>query len=115
MANLVQQWADQDLRSAYVWTLGQPAGDGRTAMLSRVALVWSKTAPAEAAEIVVNQMPPGPQQTEAVMSVLHQWALRDPGATIKWVERFPPGPLRERAITELEGLVQPDRALPPRP
>lgn len=38
------------------------------------------------------------------MSVLQQWAIRDPAAARAWVARFPEGPLRTRAEEELAGI-----------
>lgn len=106
MENLVQQWAAADLRGAYAWAADQPAGEPRSALLARVAFIWSQSTPADAAKMVVEQIPPGDTQTEAVMTVLHQWAMRDPSTALEWVRRFPESPLRARAITELEGILQ---------
>jgi hypothetical protein len=107
MENLIQQWAAADLRSAYAWASNQPAGDQRASLLARIAFIWAQTAPAEAAQMVVTQLPAGGTQTEAVMTVLHQWALRDPAAALEWVRSFPETPLRTRAISELEGIMAP--------
>jgi hypothetical protein len=41
------------------------------------AYVMSQTDPASAANLVINQIPPGPSQNEAVMTVLNQWANQD--------------------------------------
>jgi hypothetical protein len=39
------------------------------------------------------------------MSVLHQWASRDLAAAVKWVELFPEGEVRSRAVNELAGVA----------
>ena len=103
--NLVQQWAGQDFYSAATWAEQQPEGEQRDEMLSRLAFVQSTTAPAEAAQLVVDQIPPGPIQTEATISVLHQWAMRDLYAARSWVELFPAGPVRDRADAELDNIA----------
>ncbi len=103
--NLVQQWADQDFDSAAGWVKQQPAGEQRDQMLSRLAFVQSKTAPVEAVQMVLAQIPSGETQTEAAISILHQWALRDLHGAQSWVELFPAGPLRDRADTELDGIA----------
>jgi hypothetical protein len=41
-------------------------------------------------------MAPGERQTEAAISVLHQWALRDLNAATAWTFTFPEGALRQR-------------------
>ena len=105
LENLVQQWAGQDLPAASSWVLNQPAGPQRDQMLQRLAYVESQTEPAAAADLVVEQIPSGPIQNEAAMTVLHQWATRDLVAATAWVNAFPPGALRDRAETELRGLA----------
>ena len=104
MENLVQQWAAQDFSSAESWVKQAPAGEQRDNMFARLALVQSQTAPADAAQIVVQQIPPGPVQDEAAMSVLTQWATRDLAGATAWVKSFPSGALRERAEKELANI-----------
>lgn len=105
MENLVQLWAAQDIPSASAWVQAFPAGDERDAMWGRLAYVQSASQPAAAADLVVDQIPAGPIQNEAVISVLHQWAARDLTAATAWVNQFPPGALRDRAEQELRGLA----------
>jgi hypothetical protein len=104
--NLVEKWANADLSAALIWADGQPAGEHREQYISRVAFVWSQSAPADAARWVVEQIPPGPSQVEAVVMVVHQWARQDRAAASAWVEIFPEGPLRNHAINELNGSIQ---------
>jgi len=105
LENLAQQWADTDLPAAYSWALGQPAGEQRDELVGRVAFVWSRSEPAEAARLVAEQIPPGPVQTEAAMSVLHQWGQLDFAAANVWAEQFPENSIRERARNELAGIA----------
>jgi hypothetical protein len=102
--NLVQQWAAADLPSALAWTMKQPDGEQRDECMARVALAYSRRMPADAARLVVDQIPPGPAQTESAIMVLHQWAKQDLPAAAAWVAMFPDGPLRTRAVAELEGI-----------
>jgi hypothetical protein len=105
LENLAQQWAEKDLSAALIWTLARAQGDQRDQLIARVAFIQSQTAPEEAARLAVEQIPPGETQNEAAISVLHQWALRDLAAATSWVERFPDGPLRERAVLELSSIA----------
>jgi hypothetical protein len=105
LANLIQIWAKAEMPAALAWARAQPAGTARDQALARVAFVLSQTEPAEAATVVVESMGPGPVQTEAVISVLHQWAAQDMSAARAWVERFPAGPLAARAKRELDGMT----------
>lgn len=104
LANLTQQWASRDLRSAYTWVQAKPTGEERNELASRIGYVWSTSQPAEAANFVVQEISPGPVQTEAAISVLHQWAIRDFNGAMDWVEQFPDGDIRQRAIKELAGV-----------
>jgi len=106
LENLVQQWAAQDVTTATAWVKERPAGEQKEQMLMRLAMVIAETSPAEAAQLVVNQIPEGSVQTEAAISVVHQWARRDLSGARAWVELFPEGPLRERALNELKGIEQ---------
>jgi len=106
LPNLVAQWMDRDPLPAFEWIKQQPSGNFRDSLIAHASFVWSKTNPDEAADLVVNDMSPGPAQDEAAISVLHQWALQDPEGAQKWVARFP-GDLRSRAQQELNGVNQP--------
>lgn len=109
--NLAQQWADRDMTSALTWAHNQPAGDQHDEVFQRIALVLSQRDPKDAANLVLEQIPSGPAQDEAVMTVLHQWANRDIVAAVDWVKTFPENPFRERALQELEGIAQYQREL----
>jgi hypothetical protein len=111
MENLVQQWAATDLSSAQAWANNQPVGEQRDGITTRIAFVMSQTDPADAANLVINQIASGSAQDEAIMTVLNQWANQDLIAATAWAKGIPTGPLQERAITELEGIVNRQQAL----
>lgn len=104
LENLVQQWADQDYSAAAAWTLARPIGEQRDQMCGRLAIVLSATEPANAANLVLKEIPEGLVQTEAAVSVLYQWGARDMEGASEWVALFPPGSLKERAENELQQL-----------
>jgi hypothetical protein len=101
LGNLAMQWAEVDQESALAWVKGQPAGEWHDRLIARVAFILSKSDPHAAACSVAGDMEPGPQQTEAIISVLHQWAKVDVERAAAWVADFPPGDLRDRALGEL--------------
>jgi hypothetical protein len=103
---LAQRWAEKDFPAALAWALSRAAGEQRDQLIARMAFVQSQTAPFDAATLAVENLPEGRVQTEAVMAVLHQWALRDPAGAGEWVEDFPEGDLRTRAVNELNGIAQ---------
>jgi hypothetical protein len=113
MENLVQQWSSADLVSAMVWVNEQPAGEQRDEFVQRVAFVLSQSDPANAAGLVTEQIPPGPAQDEAMMTVLHQWADRNVSAAADWIATYPfrSAQLQDRALSELEGMQNYQKAL----
>ena len=104
LANLEQQWAQNDLPAAREWAVAKSAGDEKNELLERVAYVWASKDPVNAARFVIENMSAGNAQNEAVISVLHQWALRDFAGAEAWVELFPVGEFRQRATNELAGI-----------
>jgi hypothetical protein len=99
--DFTDEWAQVNLSAAREWVLGQPAGEVRDELLSRIALMQAKSDPASAARLVTDSIPAGSVHDEAVISVLHQWTLKDPAAAAAWAEAFPAGPLKARAQKEL--------------
>ncbi len=105
LENLVQQWADQNEPAARAYALNKPPGEERDRLLGRVAFTRSKNNPADAAQLVAEWISPGEVQNEAALSVLHQWALRDPDAALAWAQSFSNDNLRNRALKEVEAMV----------
>jgi len=105
LENLVMQWADQNVLDAYNWAAAKPPGAQRDALLSRIAFVESKTDPQDAATLVAQQIPAGQNQDEAAISVISQWALKDPNAAMKWAQSFSAGTLHDRAINEVRNVM----------
>jgi hypothetical protein len=101
LENLVFQWAERDNAFAAAYANAKAPGELRDRLVSRVALQRAKTQPVEAAKWVVEKIPPGDIQREAIISVLHQWARQDAGAAEAWARTFPPGDLRNRAMQEI--------------
>jgi len=104
LQNLTAQWMERAPSAAFQWLKQQPPGGEHDGLMARAAFVWSKTNPEEAADMVLNHMSPGPEQDEAAISVLHQWALDDLDGAEKWAQDFPEGSLHARAMHELEGV-----------
>ena len=102
--DLAQQWAGSDAAAARDWALALPADADRDQILARICQVLSQNDPLAAGAIVSREIAAGSLQDEAAMSVLHQWAIRDPAAAREWVACFPDGPLRIRAEEELAGI-----------
>jgi hypothetical protein len=93
-----------DADAAAQWAITLPAGSTRAAVLARIGYALASEDPRAAADFVVRHGPPGETQSEAAIAVLHLWALRNRGAAREWVNAFPPGALRERAMNELAAM-----------
>lgn len=100
---LTMQWCERECETVVDWALGQPPGEWRDRLLASASFTLSKSDPVAAAQLV-SDLEPGKVQDEAVMSVLHQWALQDPAAAHEWAEAFPESPLRDRALAEISNL-----------
>ena len=106
MENLVQSWAGKDLTAAQAWVSARPSSIQRDQAMARIAYVMAQTNPTAAAALITREIVPGPAQTEATISILHQWARVDLAGATTWVAQFPPGPLAERARSELAGMIR---------
>ena len=102
LEHLTQLWTEEKPREAMAWIVTQPTGPNRDRLLSRIAWVRAQSEPADAAGLVLDHMTAGTLRDDAIIGVVHQWALRDPAGATNWVSQFQPGPLRTRALGELE-------------
>lgn len=112
LQNIAQQWAAQNFDDAKTWAIAEPASELRNVLLARIACVRSTTAPMEAVQLIADQIPDSPIQTEALMSVIYQWGTRDLPGAIAWVNLLPSGPLRERADRQLSTIASSQEAAP---
>lgn len=106
LSNLVQNWAIKDLEAAKTWVATRPPSLQRDQAVARIAYVMAQSKPGDAAGFVAQEIPSGPMQTEAVISVLHRWAENDPAGATAWAANFSEPVLRDRAIGELAGITQ---------
>jgi len=104
--NLALQWASADLPAARAWAETQPPSEFRSELVMRIGFALAQSDPEAAAHYVVRETEPGPSQTEAAITVLHQWLQKDPDAASAWANGFPAGTLRERALQEVAGARQ---------
>lgn len=103
---LAQRWAEQDLSAFRAWADSLPPGEQHDLIVARAAFVIAQAAPAEAARWITDQTTQGITQTEALISILHQWAQQDPEGASAWVGQLPGGHLRDRADRELVAMAR---------
>jgi hypothetical protein len=104
LASLVNQWAIHDFDGAHAWIKTQETGVWRNDMLARLAYLRAQTDPLAATRLAVADISPGPARDEAMISVLHQWALRDSETARAWADSFRDDGLKTRALAEIQGL-----------
>jgi hypothetical protein len=104
LPNLARRWAEVDLSAARDWAVQQPAGEKRGALMLSIAETLVNDNPTRAAKFILEQIPPGESQNQAVFSILPQWASVDLRGATAWAELFPEGPFRDRAMEALDGV-----------
>ena len=101
---VLHHWAKSDLPAAMQWIESQTDVALRDDSWRSLLMSISESDPRIAATLAADQISCESIQEEAVISVLHQWILKDRNAAASWVALFPEGPLRTRAEEELHGL-----------
>lgn len=100
------RWAAADFDAAFAWVEAMPHGESRDRLLSRFIQGHATKAPAEAAEMLSKSALCATPHEEAVIAIVHQWLLKDPEAVGQWVDRFPEGSVRARALAEIQGTTR---------
>lgn len=109
LEQLMQQWAAQDFSAAHDWITQQAPGEQRDELMAHIAFAQSRTAPADAARLVAEEISPGDTQVEAAIWVLNQWVLSDPEGASAWLKQFPKGAIHDRVQRELSRYINSDQ------
>lgn len=102
--DIMQHWPRKDLKAAMAWVENRRDPEQKDSLWNHLALSLAEVDPQQAANLAAERIVSERIQDEAVISVVHQWVLKDRKAAAEWVELFPEGPLRERARGELINL-----------
>ena len=104
--NLAQQLADQGALQPLVDLVGKmPESSDRDGYFARIANAMARNDVTKAATLVSEDITPGPAQADAAIAVIRQWAWNDKSGARNWVESFPPGEVRDRALNEWADIV----------
>lgn len=98
LLHALSQWADASPETAREWASQLPTGSLREAALGAVAVVIASRDGPNAARLIATELPPGPNQERAAVSILQQWAQSDPRGALGWVEQFSAGNLQTAAM-----------------
>ena len=110
LSALILRWAERDFSDALEWTRAQPRDAARDDILAHLAFLRSQSVPAAAAEIAATEITGPHARTEAILSVVHQWAQRAPEAALAWSAQLADTDLRRRALEDI-AAVQAQRQL----
>ncbi len=99
-AAIVNAWAKQNPRAALEWLQDNLEG-GRTAAFGHLASALAEQG-IEAAQQLLDAMPPGAQRDQVVASIAQEWAAKDAKAAAGWLLTLPSDdPGRRRAIQQI--------------
>ncbi|WP_367871982.1 hypothetical protein [Luteolibacter sp. Populi] len=101
---IATRWAAADFEAALSWAEESPRGAGSDRVFSQLVQARAVTAPAEAAAMLSESALSGAPHEEAAVAIVHQWLLKDPEAVRQWVDRFPEGPVKDRAMGEIQEM-----------
>lgn len=101
---IFQTWVQTDPSAAGKWLAAQPTTAQLEKLRQRYVHVLAKTDPVEALRMAQESFTFPADRDEAVLTVLHQWALHDPNAAWDWAAGHAPEHLEARALAEIEGL-----------
>jgi hypothetical protein len=100
------QWTSEDAGSAVAWIKQIPADDLRNQAMSGAAIVWSASEPVAAANLALEELPPGRLLDDTVISIVERWAQQQPEAATGWADQFAAGPLRNAALENIRAQIQ---------
>jgi hypothetical protein len=74
----------------------------REQVISAIATTFGEQDPVAAGNLVLDLIPAGSSQDQAVVAIVQRWAVLDPAGAKAWTDQFPDGALRQTATTMLE-------------
>jgi hypothetical protein len=94
---LLQRWRELDPASIHVIE----SATAETTSLPAEIIALSDTDPISAAQRALDQLPRDQQQINILIGIVQRLAAVDPPAALAWVNQFPEGDLRDRALSQL--------------
>jgi hypothetical protein len=100
--NASATWAATAPREALAWAEKVPDKGLREQVTSSIAMKWGETDPVAAGQLASKSLPAGPLQDRTVIAIVERWAFTNEAAAKAWVEKFPEGELRKKALETVE-------------
>jgi hypothetical protein len=102
-----ESWAFTAPEDAATYAKQIPDETLREQAISAIAAIWGGIDPVAAGDLVMDFIPAGSSQDQAVVAIMQRLATLDPSGAKALVDRFPEGALRQSANIVLEhSLVQ---------
>jgi hypothetical protein len=103
-------WAVTSPEAAAAWAGQIRDSSLREQTLAAIATSWANNDPLAAAQFILDSLPEGPIQDNAVMGIMQRLASRDADAASAWVAQFPER-LRDNAVAEMNRISELRRSL----
>lgn len=100
--NASSTWADTAPQEAIAWAQKVPDKGLREQVTSAIAIKWGEKDPVAAGQLAAKSLPAGPVQDKTVIAIVERWAFTNEAAAKAWVEKFPEGELRKKALETVE-------------
>lgn len=97
----VSTWSEIASADTLQWAGQIPESTLRERIIGTIATTLAGQAPDAAAHLVLEEMSAGPEQENTILAIIQRWAPIDKAAALAWVDKFPPGDLRDRASSAL--------------
>jgi hypothetical protein len=97
----VSIWSETSGPETLQWAEQIPGSALREHVIGTIATTLAAQAPEAAARLVLEEMSGGPEQQNTVLAIIQRWVPVDKAAARAWVDKFPSGDLRDRALSAL--------------
>lgn len=104
IVHAANQWAAGAPTAAAEWTAGILDPALRERVLSVVSTAWGGSNPMAAATLVLESLPPGKGQEDAVVGIVQRRTQTEPEQAAAWVVLFPDGALCDAGMENLVTL-----------
>ena len=98
---VASRWAANDPQAAIAWAGSLSDSAMRDEVLPGMVGTIAQNDPAQAAQLITQYSSGGPKATEAVSTLVWQWANTDPQSASRWAAALPESDLRRRALESL--------------
>jgi hypothetical protein len=100
IVSIARRWADRDVREAFEWVVGLPAGKDRDFIVGQIFGRWEKQ-DSDAAETWIRENTPAPGSDAAVRVLVKDNVKDEPSIALDWAMRIHDSELREEVLVRV--------------